>query len=132
MPPSFGPGTGFGRIRPVVPANATSLRWAALADAGQVVAMLAGIEPERASREIRNFPALMRDSEPWRRELAERGTADLAAIMEPGIAALMAVNARGVDCKPAALALWREFTAARSALLSLLPTSGTLGPLRSA
>jgi len=111
-------------------ASATSMRWAALADAANVVALLAGIEPERPTPEVRNFPALIRDAETWRRERAEYGVADLAAVMEPGIAALLAVNARGADPKPAAMALWREFIAARSAILSLLPSSGGLGPRR--
>jgi len=108
------------------------MRWAALGEAGQVVAMLAGLEAERPSKEVRNFPALIRDAEKWRRELVDNGCADLAAVMEPGIAALLAVNARGADCKPAALALWREFVEARSALLKLLPPTGEMGPRRSA
>jgi hypothetical protein len=41
--------------------------------------------------------------------------------MEPGLAALLAVNARGADPRPAAEALWREFLAARAAVLALLP-----------
>jgi hypothetical protein len=108
------------------------MRWAALADAASVVATLAGLEPERTTAEVRNFPALIRDAETWRRERAENGVADLAAVMEPGIAALLAVNARGADPRPAAIALWREFVAARAAVLSLLPPSGALGPRRSA
>lgn len=122
MPPSF---TAAGRAGFAQgPASATSLRWAALADAANVVAALAGVEPERPGPEIRNFPALIRDAEAWRREQAENGVADLAAVMEPGIAALLAVNARGADPKPAAMALWREFTAARAAVLALLPLDG--------
>ncbi len=41
------------------------------------------------------------------------------------IAALLAVNARGADPRPAAQALWREFVAARAAIVSLLPPTGT-------
>jgi hypothetical protein len=111
-------------------ASATSMRWAALGDAANVVATLAGLEPERTTPEVRNVPALIRDAEVWRREQAENGVADLAAVMEPGIAALLAVNARGADPKPAAMALWREFVAARSAILALLPSTGSLGPRR--
>lgn len=121
---SSGAGTGT--------ANATSMRWAALREAGQVVAMLAGLETEQPSKEIRNFPALIRDAEKWRRDLAEAACAELAAVMEPGITALLAVNARGADCKPAALALWREFIAARKSMLDLLPPAGEHGPRRSA
>lgn len=108
------------------------MRWAALGEAGQVVALLAGLEPEQPSKEVRNFPALIRDAEKWRRDLADAGCAELAAVMEPGISALLAINARGADCKPAALALWREFTSARQAMLSLLPPAGEHGPRRSA
>jgi hypothetical protein len=128
MPPSFPSATRAGFAQGA--ASATSMRWAAVADAANVVAMLAGLEPERTTPEVRNFPALIRDAEAWRREQAENGVADLAAVMEPGIAALLAVNARGADPKPAAMALWREFIAARSAILSLLPASGGLGPRR--
>lgn len=116
--------------QPAVPS--TSMRWAALAEAAQVVAMLAGLETERPSKEVRNFPALIRDCDRWRRALADNAIADLSAIMEPGLATLLAINARGADCRPAALALWREFVEARSAVLALLPPTGALGPRRSA
>lgn len=113
----------FGSTQPraTVKASSTSLRWAALVEAGQVVAMLAGLGAERPGKEIRNFPALIRDAEKWRRDMADNGCVDLAAVMEPGIAALLEINARGADCKPAALALWHEFVAARTAMLALLP-----------
>lgn len=128
VPPNFPPaGTPSG-----LSASATSLKWAALNEVGNVVATLAGLEPERPTPAIRNFPALIRDAEGWRREMAENGVADMAAMMEPGIAALLAVSARGANSAPAALALWREFTAARTAILSLLPPVGALGPMRSA
>ena len=114
------------------PGSATSVKWAALADAANAITVLAGVAPERSAAELRNFPALIRDAEPWRRERAENGIVDLAAIMEPGMAALLAINARGADARPAALALLNEFNAARAALLALLPPSGALGPRRSA
>lgn len=107
------------------------MRWAALDEAGKVVSMLAGVT-DAADKQIRNFPALIRDAEPWRRELAAHGCADMAAVMEPGISALLAINARGADCKPAAEALWQEFTTARAAVLALLPQSSEMGPKRSA
>lgn len=113
-------------------ANATSMRWAALSEAGKVVAALAGVEGEKSSRQVRNFPVLMRECPEWRRKLADNGVADLAAIMEPGISALLAINARGADPRPAARALLREYTMAREAILSLLPPSGEMGPPRSA
>lgn len=112
--------------------SAASMKWAALQDAGKAVALLAGVQPEAISPRMRNFPALLRDTEPRRRAMAERGIEDLAAIMEPGLAALLAVKARGADAQVPALALWNEFCAARRALLALLPETGTLGPRRTA
>ena len=132
VPPSFAPAPDAPRSSAQGWASVTGIRWAALGDAGKVVAMLAGIEPERPTPELRNFPALIRDADPWRRERAEHGIADLAAVMEPGITALLAVNARGADSRPAAMALWREFVATRAAIVSLLPVSGNLGPRRPA
>jgi len=108
------------------------MRWHALGDAGAVVAALAGIVPEPADRLVRNFPLLMRDCAPWRRALAENAVADLAAVMEPGLAALLAINARGADARPAANALWQEFALARAAIVGLVPVNGDKGPLRSA
>jgi hypothetical protein len=113
-------------------ASSTSMKWAALHDAAAAVAALAGLEPERNSPAIRNFPAVIKDAAGWRKELAEKGIDDLAAIMEPGIAALLSVNARGADATAPALALWREFHAARAALLALAPATGEMGPRRSA
>jgi hypothetical protein len=118
--------------RPTAGANATSMRWAALADAGKVVAALAGVAPETLDARQRNLPILLRDCAPWRRQLADGAIADLAAVMEPGLAALLAVSARGADPRPAARALWREFAISRQAIVDLLPASGAMGPRRSA
>ena len=111
---------------------ATSIRWSALGEAGVVVAMLAGIEAEPHSKLIRNFPGLLRDCNIWERDLAICWIDDLTAIMEVGLAALLAVNARGTDCRAAAFALWEEYITARAALLALSPPAGALGPMRSA
>ena len=132
IPPTMTPGApsrpAFGQAA----AGAASPKWAALQDAANVIATLAGLEPEPMAAEIRSFPALIREAAPWRRELAERGIEDMSAMMEPGIAALLGVNARGADPRPAALALWREFVAARGSVLALLPPTGAMGPPRSA
>jgi len=97
-----------------VSASPTALKWAALHDAAGIVAAFAGHIPEPLEQ-FHNFPALIREPagicEPagWRTALAEQGIDDLAAIMEPGIAALLAVHERGAPCAAAAAALWREF-----------------------
>lgn len=111
-------------------ASAMSMKWSALHEAAGVVGMLAGLAPETMRPEVRNFPAVMRDAGGWRRALAERGVDDLAAIMEPGLAALLAVHARGADCSAPALALWQEFHATRAALLALTPPAFAPATLR--
>ena len=105
-------------------ASAMSMKWSALHDAVTVVGMLAGLAAEPTRPEIRNFPAVMRDAGGWRRELAEQGIDDLLAVMEPGLAALLAVHARGISPAAPALALWQEFHTARAALLALSPPPG--------
>lgn len=109
--------------------SAMSMKWSGLHDAAAVVATLAGIAPEPMEGAVRNFPLAVRDG--WRLAMAEQGVEDLSAIMEPGISALLAAHARGADPSAAALALWKEFLAARNALLALAPPPGALGPLRS-
>lgn len=97
------------------------MKWTVLQDAAAVVATLAGVEWERPGPEIRDFPEIMRKAGGWRLRLAEQGIDDLAAIMEPGIEALLAVHGRGADASAPALALWQEFLEARAALLELAP-----------
>lgn len=101
--------------------QALSLRWSALHDAASAVAMLAALAPEKPDPEIRNFPARARDHAGKRFALVEHGVADMAAFMQPGLAALLAVNARGQDASAPARALWQEFQAARAAVMALVP-----------
>ena len=108
------------------------MKWAALNDAGALVAQLAGQQPDKPSPTSRSFPAVIRDAGGWRYEAACKGIEDLAAMMEPGLAALLAVNARGANAAAPANALWREYCAAKQALLALAPPAGAMGPRRSA
>ena len=105
-------------------ASAMAMKWSALHDAASVVATLAGLAAEPRKSEVRNFPAQIRDTGGWRKRLAEQGIDDLSAVMEPGIAALLAAHARGVTPSAAALTLWHEFVRSRSALLELVEVSG--------
>jgi len=102
------------------PHEVAGLRWEALAEAARVVAALGGITPRPATPDAPGFAALVSQADPLRGERAAHGVADLVAVMEPGIAALLAVNARGADPRPAAQALWREFDCARAAVLAVL------------
>ncbi len=111
------------------PACPTALSWSALHDAAGIVGVLAGLPAEPSKPQVHNFPALVREAGGWRTALAEQGIDDLTAIMEPGIAALLAVHARGASCAAPALALWHEFFRARAALLALASPAGA-GMLR--
>ena len=106
-------------------ASAMAMKWSALHDAASVVATLAGLAPEPRKADVRNFPAQIRDTGGWRKTLAEQGIDDLSAVMEPGIAALLAAHARGVTPSTAALTLWHEFVRTRSALLELVAVPAT-------
>lgn len=101
--------------------SSMGMKWSALHDAAGIVATLAGMAPEPMRAELRNFPAVVRDAGGWQRDMAEQGVEDLTAIMETGIAALLAVHARGIDSRAAAMSLWQEFLSSRRALLSLVP-----------
>ena len=128
--------TDFAAARPESTAlrgpSAMSQQWAALQDAAAAVGAMAGLAGEKPNAQVRNFPALIKDAGGWRLDLAATGVADLAAMMKPGVQALLAVSARGQDPTAAALTLWREYHHARAALLALVPEQGRLGPLRKA
>lgn len=98
-----------------------AIKWAALHQAGQAVAAIAGMEGESPSLEARAFPAIMREAGGWRCQLAEQGIDDLTAIMESGLGALLAALERGADPRAAARSLWSEFVAARDAMVALAP-----------
>ncbi|MFN6934303.1 MAG: hypothetical protein ACK4NZ_04035 [Tsuneonella sp.] len=106
-----------------------SVQWDALQDAAAAVAALAGLAAESPSNQVRDFPDAIRAVGGWRLDLATNGVSDLAAMMTPGVKALLAVSSRGQDPTPAALTLWREYHAARTALLALLPEHDPVGPI---
>ena len=110
------------------PACPTAQKWAALQDAAGIVAVLAGLAAEPSRLQVHNFPALIREAGGWHTALAEQGIDDLAAIMEPGIVALLAIHAREAPSAAAALALWHEFVRARGALLALASPAGMRKP----
>jgi hypothetical protein len=115
VPPSMTPGS-------VAELNPPARKWAALHDAANVVAALAGLPPER-SADVNGFSRWMRDAPPWRRELAERGIDDVAAALVPALSALLGIEARGDDARVPAQALWREFAEARAAILARAPAA---------
>lgn len=101
--------------------DAATRKWIALHDAAAVVAALAGVAPEAPNAALTRFADAIGRAPHWRRELAVQGIEDLAAIMEPGLSALIAVQAARGDASAPAHALWLEFVASRDALLTLAP-----------
>jgi hypothetical protein len=96
--------------------DAIARKWAALDEAAAVVAGLAGVPVDLTG----DFALVLDGAPPSRRELARQGIEDLAAMMEPGLCALIAVHGHGGDTTAPALALWQEFAAARDALLAFV------------
>ena len=90
--------------------DAIGAKWRALNDAATAVAAAAKLRCDAIN-------ALGG----WQRAQVEQGLDDLVAIMEPGVAALLALHQRGADCTAPAEALIGEFNRARGALLNLLP-----------
>ncbi|MEZ5744743.1 MAG: hypothetical protein R3D89_13745 [Sphingomonadaceae bacterium] len=118
--PEFGQGS----------ASALSMKWSALHDAAATVSTIAALQVEKMTPEIRNFPAVIRDVGGDRRARAEEGIEDLSAIMEPGVAALLAAYARGANPRAAAVALTQEFAAARNAIMALAPAKDAVRSMR--
>lgn len=69
------------------------------------------------------LPAALAEASGWQRNLAWQSLEDIAAMMQPGMAALRTIAARGNDTTAPAMALWREFHSAREALLAMLDGS---------
>lgn len=100
--------------------DALAGRWAMLHDQAAALARLAGLSPETGRDWADDFPALLTGANAWQRELVQRGLEDIDALMQPGLTALRTIAARRRDATSPALALWREFHAARAAILAVL------------
>ncbi|QUL37205.1 hypothetical protein [Erythrobacter sp. JK5] len=102
------------------PLGALADRWDALhVQAGQL-AELAQIAPERAGSSRAAFSERLAAASEAQRQLAWQGMEDIDAMMQPGLTALRTITARGQDAAAPALALWREFHAARDVVLFAL------------
>jgi hypothetical protein len=83
------------------------------------LALLARIAPEPV--EIGGeLGAVIVRAQPWQRVLVARSVDDCAAMLESGLAALGTLTRRGQDTSAPALVLWREFHAARAAMVGVL------------
>jgi len=62
---------------------------------------------------------------PWQRKLVAQTASDCAAMLDSGLTALGTLTRRGQDTAAPALVLWREFHAARAAMVSVLQDPAT-------
>ena len=95
-------------------------QWEAVHEAAAAVGNLAQLGRETPSPEIVRLPQRAADKGGWHYEMAARGIDDLAAVMQPGLRALLSLTAQGQDTTAAALTLWREFHTARAAIVDLV------------
>ena len=95
-------------------------RWEAVHEAAAAVGNLAQLGREPLSREIMGLPERAAVRGGWHYDSVARGIDDLAAMMEPGLRALLSLTAQGQDTTAAALTLWREFHTARAAIVAIL------------
>lgn len=102
------------------PMGSLADRWEELHRQADQLAQLAHLSPEQTGGEISRFPALLAGATQWQRDLAWQAVEDIDAIMQPGLTALRTITARGQDAQAPALALWREFHAARDAVLEVV------------
>ena len=111
-------------LQPPVPAErdvgVLAPRWEALQRPGAALAGLAQLGEEPPDPRIAGLPARAAAAGGWTFEMVARGAEDLAAVMQPGLRALLSLTAQGRDTTPAAMTLWREFHRSRGAILALL------------
>jgi hypothetical protein len=96
---------------------ALAAQWEALHARAAELGAMARIAPEAAPEPL---APLIENARDWQRNLAAQGLADIEAMLAPGLAALATLTARGQDTSAPALALWREFHAARASVLAAL------------
>ncbi|MBT8390146.1 MAG: hypothetical protein KJP13_10920 [Altererythrobacter sp.] len=99
--------------------------WTAINEAGQEIGRFAALAPEQLEGSLIDFPNAIETTGGARLLLARETIGDINAMLQPGLAALRAIAARGQDTTAPAIALWREFYASRSALLALVSNTQT-------
>nr|WP_298898551.1 hypothetical protein [uncultured Altererythrobacter sp.] len=99
--------------------------WTAINEAGQEIGRFAALAPEQLEGSLIDFPNAIETAGGARLLLARETIGDIDAMLQPGLAALRAIAARGQDTTAPAIALWREFHASRSALLALVDNTQT-------
>jgi hypothetical protein len=101
-------------------------RWLALHDQAGQLARIADLAPE-PQPDPDGLAAQLAAASAWQLALVEQGIEDIDALMQPGLTALRTITVRGRDATSPALALWREFHAARAAVLAVLDPATAAG-----
>ncbi len=114
------PAAGDENLRLDQPA-ALAAQWDAVHEAATAVGILAQLGEEPADESIRSLPERAVALGGPKHAMIARGIDDLAAVMQPGLRALLSLDGQGHDTTSAALTLWREFHNAREAILALAP-----------
>ncbi|MBV7258657.1 hypothetical protein [Erythrobacter crassostreae] len=104
------------------PVGSLAQRWEDLHRKAAELATLAQLAPEASQTDGAAFATILGNADEWQRELAWQSIEDIDAMMQPGLTALKVITSRGMDANAPALALWREFHAAREGVLHLLVT----------
>ncbi|KPP85855.1 hypothetical protein SAMN04515621_2252 [Erythrobacter sp. HL-111] len=102
------------------PVGSLARRWEDLHEKARHLAALAGLGRETGGLDHAGFSKRLDAASEWQRELAWQGIEDIDAMMRPGLAALETLAERGQEPAGPALALWREFHAARAAVLAVV------------
>ena len=104
---------------PAAPASTEALaaQWEALHARAAELCALAQIAPDSAPEALE---PLLGHAREWQRNLAAQGLGDIEAMLGAGLSALATLAARGQEPQVPALALWREFHAARASVLAAL------------
>lgn len=110
---------GVGAVAADEAAAAVEDAWTEIHAQAARLALLACIAPEPAPNHA-TFCALIQPAPAWQKAFVMQGLDDIGAMLTSGLAALATLSGRGQDTAAPALALWREFHAARAALLRVL------------
>lgn len=102
--------------------DALQTQWQNVHEAAEAIGRLARLAPDVPSVQVLDLPRRAAELGERRYELVARGIDDLAAVLQPGLRALLALSAQGRDPTVAALTLAREFLTARQALVDLVET----------
>ena len=96
-------------------------QWDAVHEAAAAIGVLAQLGRPEESEAVAGLPRRAAAKGGYQYDMVLRGVDDLAAVMQPGLRALLALSASGRDTTSAALTLWREFHASRDAIIALAP-----------